>query len=64
MLHNGNQTHGDVGQCAERGQFQPNPEWDDRTQVAPAIRTPIAAAASRSGLRVISNPTASTPSFR
>lgn len=51
--------------ATERAQFQPIPEWVDRVPAAPAIRTPLAAAAAgRSGLRVISNPTASIPSFR
>ncbi|HEX7219190.1 MAG TPA: hypothetical protein VF280_08245, partial [Burkholderiales bacterium] len=51
--------------ATERAQFQPIPEWVDRVPAAPAIRTPLAAAAvGRSGLRVISNPTASIPSFR
>jgi cellulose biosynthesis protein BcsQ len=51
--------------AAERQQFQPIVEWVDRLPVAPAAR-PLAAvaSASRSGLRVIGNITASRPSFR
>jgi len=51
--------------AAERQQFQPIVEWVDRVPVVPATR-PLAAvaSASRLGLRVIGNITASRPSFR
>ena len=52
--------------AAERQQFQPIVEWVDRVPVAPPATRPLAAvaSASRPGLRVIGNITASRPSFR
>jgi chromosome partitioning protein len=52
--------------AAERQQFQPIVEWVDRVPVVPPATRPMAAvaSASRPGLRVISNITASRPSFR
>jgi len=51
--------------ASERQQFQPIVEWVERLPVAPAPRTVAAAgSASRSGLRVVVNPTSSQPSFR
>jgi chromosome partitioning protein len=51
--------------ASERQQFQPIVEWVDRLPVAPGARNVAAAGtASRSGLRVVINPTSSLPSFR
>lgn len=51
--------------ASERQQFQPIVEWVERLPVAPADRSVAAAgSASRSGLRVVVNPTSSQPSFR
>jgi chromosome partitioning protein len=52
--------------AAERQQFQPIVEWVDRVPVAAPAARPLAAvaSASRPGLRVIGNITASRPSFR
>lgn len=51
--------------ASERQQFQPIVEWVERLPVAPAARSVAAAgSASRSGLRVVVNPTSSQPSFR
>jgi chromosome partitioning protein len=51
--------------ASERQQFQPIVEWVERLPVGPAARTVAAAGStSRSGLRVVVNPTSSQPSFR
>lgn len=48
--------------ATERGQFQPIAEWVDHQ---PAARpAPLAAAATRSGLRLVGSATSSYPSFR
>ena len=49
--------------ATERGQFQPIAEWVDRVTVAQGVRPVpmVASAVSRSGLRVVANPTASLP---
>ena len=47
--------------AAERQQFQPIVEWVDRLPVVPPTRVPVAATASRPGLRVIGSLTASQP---
>jgi chromosome partitioning protein len=54
-----------AGSASERQQFQPIVEWVDRLPIGPGARTVAAGgSASRSGLRVVLNPTASQPSFR
>jgi chromosome partitioning protein len=51
--------------ASERQQFQPIVDWVDKLPTAPAARSAAAAgSASRSGLRVVVNPTSSRPSFR
>src|SRR5688572_2483197 len=52
--------------AAERQQFQPIVEWVDRLPAIAAVRPAVAAvaSASRPGLRIIGNITASRPSFR
>jgi chromosome partitioning protein len=51
--------------AAERAQFLPIAEWVDRVSVGPATRVAAAAGtATRPGLRVVGNMTASQPSFR
>jgi chromosome partitioning protein len=52
--------------AAERQQFQPIVEWVDRLPAVATVRPAVAAvaSASRPGLRVIGNITASRPSFR
>jgi chromosome partitioning protein len=51
--------------ATERGQFLPIAEWVDRVPVAPATRgAAVAGTATRPGLRVVGNMTASQPSFR
>jgi len=47
--------------AAERQQFQPIVEWVDRLPVVPPTRVPVAASASRPGLRVIGSLTATQP---
>lgn len=51
--------------ASERQEFQPIVEWVEELPAAPAARSVAAAgSASRSGLRVVVNPTSSQPSFR
>lgn len=51
--------------AAERGQFQPIAEWVDwQPALAPARPASLAAAATRSGLRLVGGGTSSQPSFR
>jgi chromosome partitioning protein len=50
--------------AAERAQFLPIAEWVDRVPAAPVRPAPMAATASRPGLRVVGSLTASQPSFR